>query len=77
MRRPAACTCAPLLNLKNRTGIDTLRMVGEHACDLAVNFGGAMSGEHGDGLARSYLHARLFGDELYGAMRRVNGGFRP
>ena len=67
----------PLLNLKNRTGIDTLRTVGEHACDLAVKFGGAMSGEHGDGLARGYLHPRLFGDELYGAMRRVKEVFDP
>ena len=67
----------PLLNLKNRTGIDTLRAVGEHACDLALGFGGAMSGEHGDGLARSYLHPRLFGEELYGAMRSVKELFDP
>ena len=67
----------PLLNLKNQTGIGTLRAVGEHACDLAVSFGGAMSGEHGDGLARSYLHPRLFGAELYGAMRQVKDVFDP
>ena len=67
----------PLLNLKNQTGIDTLRAVGEHACDLAVSFGGAMSGEHGDGLARSYLHPRLFGADLYGAMRQVKDVFDP
>ncbi len=67
----------PLLNLKNQTGIGTLRAVGEHACDLAVSFGGAMSGEHGDGLARSYLHPRLFGPELYGAMRQVKDLFDP
>ena len=67
----------PLLNLKNQTGIGTLRAVGEHACDLAVSFGGAMSGEHGDGLARSYLHPRLFGADLYGAMRQVKDVFDP
>ncbi len=67
----------PLLNLKNQTGIDTLRNVGERACDLAVSYGGAMSGEHGDGLARSYLHPRLFGPELYGALRQVKDVFDP
>ena len=67
----------PLLNLKNQTGISTLQAVGEYACDLAVSFGGAMSGEHGDGLARSYLHPRLFGAELYGAIRRVKEVFDP
>ena len=34
-----------------------------------------MSGEHGDGLARGYLHPRLFGPELYGAMRQVKEVF--
>ncbi|MCY4090594.1 MAG: FAD-binding protein [Caldilineaceae bacterium] len=67
----------PLLNLKKQTGIDALRIVGKHACDLAVSFGGAMSGEHGDGLARSYLHPRLFGADLYGALRQVKQVFDP
>lgn len=67
----------PLLNLKNQTGIDSLRSVGEHAVDLAVKYGGAMSGEHGDGLARSYLHPRLFGEDLYGAMKQVKQVFDP
>ena len=67
----------PLLNLKDQKGIDILRVVGEHACELAVSFGGAMSGEHGDGLSRSYLHPRLFGPELYEAMRQVKAVFDP
>ncbi len=67
----------PLLNLKRQTGIDALHTVGKHACDLAVSFGGAMSGEHGDGLARSYLHPRLFGADLYGALRQVKQVFDP
>lgn len=67
----------PLLNLKKETGIASLQALGEYACDLAVSFGGTMSGEHGDGLARSYLHPRLFGPELYGAMADVKAVFDP
>jgi FAD/FMN-containing dehydrogenase len=35
-----------------------------------MEFGGSMSGEHGDGLARSHLNERLFGSELYQAFRK-------
>ena len=38
--------------------------------DLVVEFKGAMSGEHGDGLARSHWNRELFGDRLYGPFGR-------
>ena len=36
-----------------------------------------MSGEHGDGLARSYLNEELFGSPLYEAFREVKRAFDP
>jgi len=36
-----------------------------------------MSGEHGDGLARSHLNERLFGPEIYEAFRQVKHAFDP
>ena len=45
--------------------------------DLVVEYGGANSSEHGDGLARSEFNRRVFGDELYGAMRAVKRLFDP
>ena len=41
------------------------------------SFGGAMSGEHGDGLARSYLNERLFGPRLYAAFKQIKAAFDP
>ena len=35
------------------------------------------SSEHGDGRVRSPYSPRVFGDELYGAMRKVKGLFDP
>lgn len=63
----------PLLNMKDGTDIAKLRTVGEYASDLAVQYSGVMSGEHGDGFPRSIYNVKLFGDTLYGAMRRSEG----
>ena len=40
-------------------------------------FDGVNSSEHGDGRIRSPFNPRIFGDELYGAMRKVKGLFDP
>ncbi|MFZ1756953.1 MAG: FAD-linked oxidase C-terminal domain-containing protein [Caldilineaceae bacterium] len=67
----------PLLNTKSADGIAALQALGEFACDLAVEYGGTMSGEHGDGLVRSALNPRLFGPELYEALRQTKAIFDP
>ena len=67
----------PLLNMKSQAGVDALAELGHFACDLAVRYNGAMSGEHGDGLARSGLNPRLFGPSLYAALQRVKRLFDP
>ncbi len=46
-------------------------------CELVLEFGGSMSGEHGDGLARSYLNETLFGPELYAAFEEIKRAFDP
>ena len=55
----------PLINIKTARGVELMQTLGEYACDLAVSYGGTMSGEHGDGYARSALNPKLFGPELY------------
>ena len=53
------------------------QQISQEVCDLVMEFGGAMSGEHGDGLARSYLNERLFGPQLYQAFKQVKAAFDP
>jgi FAD/FMN-containing dehydrogenase/Fe-S oxidoreductase len=67
----------PLLNMKSAKDIETLKIVGDFATDLCLKYGGAMSGEHGDGLVRSGFNPKLFGPTLYGALREVKGIFDP
>ena len=67
----------PLINTKTARGVELMQTLGEYACDLAMSFGGTMSGEHGDGYARSSLNPKLFGPELYEALQDVKRTFDP
>ena len=53
------------------------RAVGEEIVELVASFDGVNSSEHGDGRVRSPFNPRIFGDELYGAMREVKRLFDP
>jgi len=65
----------PLVNLKTAQGVSLMQELTGEAFKLAINYGGVMSGEHGDGLQRSYLNERLFGPTLYQAMRELKSAF--
>ncbi|MCA9811042.1 MAG: 4Fe-4S dicluster domain-containing protein, partial [Candidatus Dadabacteria bacterium] len=67
----------PFVNLKTEDGVTAMKELMDGAFGLAVKYGGVMSGEHGDGLQRSYLNERLFGPELYRAMRELKEAFDP
>jgi FAD/FMN-containing dehydrogenase/Fe-S oxidoreductase len=45
--------------------------------ELVAEFGGSLSGEHGDGRARSELLPKMYGRELLGAFRDFKAAFDP
>ena len=49
----------------------------ERTLELVLRHSGVMSGEHGDGLQRSYLNEKLFGKELYSVMEELKEIFDP
>ncbi|MDX1711281.1 MAG: FAD-binding and (Fe-S)-binding domain-containing protein, partial [Rhodovibrionaceae bacterium] len=67
----------PILNLKEEAGARTLRAIAEETLDLVREYGGTHSGEHGDGLARSEWHERVFGPRIVGALEEVKDRFDP
>ncbi len=67
----------PLVNLKTAEGVRTMRALTEGSLALAKRFGGVLSGEHGDGLARGELNPLLFGPTLYQCMRELKQAFDP
>ncbi|MEM7008291.1 MAG: FAD-linked oxidase C-terminal domain-containing protein [Thermodesulfobacteriota bacterium] len=67
----------PLVNLKSNSGRELMQELTDETFKLALKYGGVMSGEHGDGLQRSYLNEKLFGSDLYGAMKELKSIFDP
>ena len=61
----------PFVDLARPGQAGAMRAVAEQVRDLVLEFGGVNSSEHGDGLARSEFNERMFGPELYQAMREV------
>jgi FAD/FMN-containing dehydrogenase/Fe-S oxidoreductase len=67
----------PIFSLKEPGGIQTLRLLEERMSDLVEEYGGCMSAEHGDGLARSEWIPKMFGPELVRAFEKVKDAFDP
>lgn len=67
----------PVVNLKTARGVATFEAIANEVADLVLEFGGALSGEHGDGLVRGAFNERMFGAELYQAFREVKRTFDP
>ena len=67
----------PLIDLKDQQGVERMVAIASDVSDLVLEFGGAMSGEHGDGLVRSPWIEKMFGPKVYDAFRRVKRAFDP
>ena len=62
---------------RSRPGADQYRQFLEAAADLVVRHGGSVSGEHGDGQARSELLSRMYPPEVIKAFERFKHAFDP
>ena len=64
-------------DLRSGGGAANYRRFMEDAADLVVAHGGSVSGEHGDGQARSELLARMYPPEVITAFERFKFAFDP
>jgi FAD/FMN-containing dehydrogenase/Fe-S oxidoreductase len=67
----------PVVNLKTESGVRKFEAIAGEVADLVLEFGGALSGEHGDGLVRSPFLRKMFGPVLYDAFRAIKHTFDP
>ena len=67
----------PVVNMKTADGVKKFESIASSVADLVLEFGGALSGEHGDGLVRSPFMSRMFGPVLYEAFREIKRRFDP
>lgn len=61
----------PLLNLKTLRGVEQMRGITVEVMKEAKRFGGAMSGEHGDGLSHGEWLEETFGPEINEAFKTL------
>jgi FAD/FMN-containing dehydrogenase/Fe-S oxidoreductase len=67
----------PVVNMKTAVGVQTFEAIANEVSDLVLEYGGALSGEHGDGLVRSPFMRKMFGPVLYDAFRTIKATFDP
>ena len=65
----------PVVNLKTEEGVRRFEAIAQAVADLVLEFGGALSGEHGDGLVRSPFMRQMFGPVLYDVFREIKRTF--
>jgi FAD/FMN-containing dehydrogenase/Fe-S oxidoreductase len=67
----------PVLNLKKPADVERMRRIADRVSSLALEFGGAMTGEHGDGIVRSCWLEKMYGPRIVEAFARVKWAFDP
>ena len=67
----------PVINLKTEEGVRKFESIAKEVANLVLEYGGALSAEHGDGLVRGPFMRQMFGDELYEAFREIKRTFDP
>ncbi|MDH5751657.1 MAG: FAD-binding protein [Deltaproteobacteria bacterium] len=67
----------PFIDLKQPDGKEKMMSIFNEVADLVAHYGGTVAGEHGDGLARSWLIEKMYGSKLYQAFREIKSVFDP
>jgi FAD/FMN-containing dehydrogenase/Fe-S oxidoreductase len=65
------------LNLKRGEDVRRMQAIAQDVAELVIEFGGSLSGEHGDGLSRSEFLPLMFGPEIMELHREVKHLFDP
>jgi FAD/FMN-containing dehydrogenase/Fe-S oxidoreductase len=74
---PGVLHVRPLISTKTIEGLERMENIADAATDLVVEYGGSVSGEHGDGHARTQWNKKLYGDHLWGVFRDLKSAFDP
>lgn len=84
VRMPICCHASvgvlhpkPMLDLHEQDDREKMQTIADAAFEMVVGYGGAWSGEHGDGLVRGQYIERFFGTAIYQAFRDIKALFDP
>ncbi|MUV49254.1 FAD-binding and (Fe-S)-binding domain-containing protein [Haloarcula sp. CBA1122] len=74
---PGVLHIRPLINTKTVEGVETMESIADAVTDLVVKYGGSVSGEHGDGRARTQWNEKLYGADLWETFQELKSVFDP
>ena len=74
---PGVLHIRPLVNTKTVEGVAGMESIADAATDLVVKYNGSVSGEHGDGRARTQWNRKLYGDRLWQTFRDLKTAVDP
>ncbi|OLZ42114.1 FAD-dependent oxidoreductase [Natrinema saccharevitans] len=74
---PGVLHVRPLVNTKTEVGLEQFHGIADDVTDLVVELGGSVSGEHGDGRARTQWNHKRYGDDLWETFRNLKTAFDP
>jgi FAD/FMN-containing dehydrogenase/Fe-S oxidoreductase len=67
----------PYIDLRDPQDLKLMSQIMQHTANLLLEHEGALSGEHGDGIVRSWLNRKMFGDRIYKAFLKLKRAFDP
>ena len=67
----------PVVSLKDQEGVNRMYSIAEEIADLTREFGGSLSGEHGDGIVRGVWTEKMFGTEIYQLFQELKSTWDP
>jgi FAD/FMN-containing dehydrogenase/Fe-S oxidoreductase len=74
---PGVLHVRPLLDTKMPDELESMEALADDVTDLVVKYGGSISGEHGDGRARTQWNRKLYGTELWETFKDLKSAFDP
>ena len=67
----------PMVNITTDEGLRKMEQIASEVAELVLEFGGSLSGEHGDGILRGVFTERMFGPRLTQAFRDLKRAWDP
>ncbi|MFA9426349.1 FAD-binding and (Fe-S)-binding domain-containing protein [Natronorubrum sp. A-ect3] len=74
---PGCMHMRPLVDTKSPAGLNQFEAISDAVTDLVVEYGGSVSGEHGDGRARTQWNRKLYGEDVWNLFRELKTAFDP
>jgi FAD/FMN-containing dehydrogenase/Fe-S oxidoreductase len=67
----------PFINTRDEAEVEKMERIAKESLDLVLKYGGVVSSEHGDGIARGWANPHVLGEDLYQLCRRTKEIFDP